>query len=382
MKKEKVKFSLKDHLFNEEKVKYLAGLFWKTNKKFQKKKFVEDVLEKFPELELKERITHITKLLKIHIDKISDEKYSSNIKIILNSLPPELSEEKKDDDFGDFIFAPLNEYVSLYGLEKKNLKISLEAFKEITKRFTSEGDIRFFINKYPVESFNFMKKMSISKNYHQRRLSSEGLRQRLPWCIGIDFDYKKSLEILDNLYGDKARYVVRSVANHLNDISKINPDLVVDILDKWKKEGLQEKKEFEYLVNHSLRTSIKKGHKKTMEFLGFNLNPEIKIINFFLENNKINIGDYLKFNFSIESEKNESLLIDYKIIYPLGKNGKNSEKVFKLKKLDLKKSGVVNISKKHMFKLMTTKRLYSGVYKIQLQINGKIFEEMEFELEI
>jgi 3-methyladenine DNA glycosylase AlkC len=40
------------------------------------------------------------------------------------------------------------------------------------------------------------------------------------------------VEILDNLYFDKTRYVVRSVANHLNDISKLDPDFVVEILKK------------------------------------------------------------------------------------------------------------------------------------------------------
>jgi 3-methyladenine DNA glycosylase AlkC len=47
-------------------------------------------------------------------------------------------------------------------------------------------------------------------------------------------DYKRTIEILDNLYFDKSRYVTRSVANHLNDISKIDGDLVVDVLEKWK----------------------------------------------------------------------------------------------------------------------------------------------------
>jgi len=63
---------------------------------------------------------------------------------------------------------------------------------------------------------------SKSENYHHRRLASEGSRQKLPWCQKINLDYKKTIKILDNLYFDESRYVTRSVANHLNDISKID----------------------------------------------------------------------------------------------------------------------------------------------------------------
>jgi 3-methyladenine DNA glycosylase AlkC len=82
----------------------------------------------------------------------------------------------------------LGYFVSENGCNKKYLKSSLKALERLTKNFSVEDNIRFFINKFPKETFDFMKKMSESKNYHQRRLSSEGLRPKLPWCIGINFD--------------------------------------------------------------------------------------------------------------------------------------------------------------------------------------------------
>ena len=98
--------------------------------------------------------------------------------------------------------------------------------------------------------------MSKSKNYHHRRLSSEGSRQKLPWAVNINLDYKNTIEILDNLHSDKSRYVTRSVANHLNDISKIDPDLVLDTLQRWKSTNLSE--DIDYIISHSTRTLIKK----------------------------------------------------------------------------------------------------------------------------
>lgn len=189
------------------------------------------------------------------------------------------------------------------------------------------------------------------------------------------------MEILDNLYFDKTRFVVRSVANHLNDISKFDPDLVVEILKRWKKEGKQEKKEMEYLINHSLRTSIKKGHKKSLKFLGFPPNVKIKIRNFLIKKNKINLGEYLEFSFEIFGEKKQNLIIDYKIIYP-SKNSRRSEKVFKIKKIILEKEEKKMIEKKHLFRKMTTKKLYSGEYIVKIQINGKFFSEEKFYLEV
>jgi len=67
-----------------------------------------------------------------------------------------------------------------------------------------------------------MLEWSKSDNYFLRRLASEGSRAKLPWCQKINVDYKKPIEILDNLYTDESRYVTRSVANHLNDIAKID----------------------------------------------------------------------------------------------------------------------------------------------------------------
>jgi 3-methyladenine DNA glycosylase AlkC len=247
---EKERFFLKDELFNKKKVEYLAELVESAYPDFDNKKFVSLVVDEFSKLELKERIFWILEKL----EEALPSDFEKAVKIILKALPPELDNEKVDNDFGDFIFSPFEYFVSKNGCEKKNLKTSFFALSEITKRFTVEGGVRFFINKYPEETFDFMKKMARSKNYHQRRLASEGLRPKLPWCIGIEFDYKKSFEILDLLCFDKTRYVLRSVANHLNDVSKINPDFVVEVLEGWKKK-LEDQKtssleggEFQYLV--------------------------------------------------------------------------------------------------------------------------------------
>lgn len=144
----KQKFLLKDYLFNPQKIKYLSSLIKKAYPKFDDKKFTTEVLVDFHKLELKERISHI----RIKLKEFLPQDFKKALKIILKSLPEELDENKTDNDFGDFIFAPLAEFVAFYGCEKKYLDLSLNALEEITKRFSAEDSIRYFINSFQKES--------------------------------------------------------------------------------------------------------------------------------------------------------------------------------------------------------------------------------------
>jgi hypothetical protein len=91
----KEKFSLKDALFNETKVTYLANLLEKNIKIFDKNRFIKEICDEFPKLELKERINHIAFVLEKYLPK-DFEKASE---IIIKSLPQELDPNKTDNDF-------------------------------------------------------------------------------------------------------------------------------------------------------------------------------------------------------------------------------------------------------------------------------------------
>ena len=364
------KLLLKDQLFNKENVTYLSFLIKNVYPKFDSVQFEKEVLKKFPVLELKERIFWIRE----NIEKLLPDDYEETLDVLLKSLEKELGKE-------DFIFASFSDYVSTNGCNSKDLHKSLNALGEFTKFFSAEFAIRSFINEFPEESFLKMLDWSKSKNIHQRRLSSEGLRPKLPWAKSINFDYIKGLKVLDNLFYDKERYVTRSVANHMNDISKIDPDYTVELLEKWKDSKKQNEKEMNYIIAHSLRTSVKKGHKRTLHFLGYNSNPDITVRNMKIEKEHIVLGEALVFSFEISAKKNENLVVDYMITYPTPFK-KRSEKVFKIKVLKMRKGETQSIEKKHRFKKMTTKKLYSGDYKLELQINGEKKDSRSFYLEV
>jgi 3-methyladenine DNA glycosylase AlkC len=289
---------------------------------------------------------------------------------------PDLS----DNDFGDFIYAPYAEYVARNGCTKKYLHRSLNALYEITQRVSAEDAIRYFINAFPKETLKTLLKWSEDSHYHVRRLSSEGTRPKLPWSQKINISVSAPLPILDKLFSDTTRFVTRSVANHLNDLSKTNPELVINILSKWRKSGKQKSKEMDYIILHALRTLLKQGNQKAMKMLGFSHTPHVSLLQFVVSK-QVKMNTALEFSFTVQSEKDTDVLIDY-ILYFQNKVGKlNGKKVFKLAKMSLTKNIPIIISKKHVLREhMATRKLFRGRHEIEIQINGKSYDKKSFQL--
>ncbi len=368
-------FSLKDQLFNREKVEWLSHQVAAAAPDFPRAEFCEKVLKAFPQLELKERITHITECLAADLP----EDYPKALRIVLRSLPSELDPGKRDDDFGDFIIAPLGHFVATRGCDSRHLEKSLKALQEITKRFSAEDPIRYFINGFPGETMTFLGKCADDKNYHVRRLASEGTRPKLPWCQKIGIDYREPVPILDRLFADETRYVTRSVANHLNDISKLDPSLVIQTLQRWKKSGQQNEKEMAFIIRHSTRTLVKQGNIEALALMGFGEVPDITIKDCAVQTPRVKIGDALEFSIEIESHRDQNLLIDYRMQFA-GDGKPGGQKVFKLKQAEVAAGKVLKIRKRHPMRLMTTRTLYAGEHRITIQVNGQDFDTLSFEL--
>jgi 3-methyladenine DNA glycosylase AlkC len=368
------KFSLKDHLFNKTKVEYLAGKIYRVYPSFQKKKFIEEVVGKFPELELKARITWMAECLK----KYLPADYRKAVSILLHSQPPPNNPALSDNDFGEFIYAPYAEYVARYGCNKKDLGFSLDALYELTMRFSAEDAIRYFINAFPDETLKKILTWSKDSHYHVRRLSSEGTRPKLPWSQKINIPVTAPIPILDNLFYDPTRFVVRSVANHINDISKTDPELAITTLSRWKKSGKQQPAEMDYLIRHALRTLIKTGNEKALNLLGVSHTVDISVSNLKVPS-EVKMNSALEFSFTIKSKEDAQIIADYILNFQTKSGKLNSQKVFKLKKLSIVKGETVVISKRHPLREhMTTRKLFRGKHEIVIQVNGKSFGKKTF----
>ena len=378
MKQTEKNFSLKDQLFNQNKVSYLSWLILWAYPEFPAQQFEDEVMAAFPKLELLDRIHYMVDMLEKHlsISPWSAMDYPHCLNILLSSLPAPLDPNKHDDDFWDFIMAPYGYFVAQYGCSEQYLEISFAALEEMTKRFSCEWAIRAFFKHFELQTLRQMLKWSQSDNYHVRRLASEGSRPSLPWGNKIALKYNKTLPILDNLCHDTRRFVTRSVANHLNDISKLDPKLVVDTLKRWQIEQAQD---IDYIISHATRTLVKQWDHGALELLGYNPNPNVSLEHVQLNTTVVIIGNALEFGFDITAHSREPVIIDYSIHF-VSKSWKLLPKVFKLKKLTLSTWKTVHISKNHPFKLMTTKALYPGLHKLDITVNGKTYIQQEFEL--
>lgn len=178
--------------------------------------------------------------------------YNENIQIFHEILGPEL--ETTDGMFREgWWLWPIGRYVEKHGVT--DFSTSMDFIYELTKRFTGEFAIRPLIKKYPQESLFIIKKWTRDSNVHVRRLSSEGLRIRLPWSKKLlialeEFDAYK--EILSLLKSDPERFVQKSVGNNLNDLMKEDPDKAYQIIKEWQKDKMS--KETEWIIKHGMRS--------------------------------------------------------------------------------------------------------------------------------
>ena len=170
---------------------------------FDETGFAREVMKRLAQLELKQRIVLVAEIMEQHLS----HDFPVAAKQILSALPAELGPNRLDDDFGDFIIAPLGEFVVRRGMAEKHVAVSLRTLKEITKRFSMEDALRAFINVHPDKTLHALAKWSTDGNYHVRRLVSESTRPRLPWSRRLSIPHTVPLPLLDQLHADTARYV-------------------------------------------------------------------------------------------------------------------------------------------------------------------------------
>jgi 3-methyladenine DNA glycosylase AlkC len=370
----KEKFSMKDAAFNRNNLTQFSQNIKKHFSDFNDIDFLDEIFSKLFALELKERSTLITQTLYNFLP--SD--YEKALTILLKAMPGPIEDEELTG-YDNFIMMPITGYVSSYGLD--NFKLSTDALYEMTKCFTAEFDIRFFILEYPLEMLELLKVWAKDENVHVRRLVSEGLRPRLPWAFQLKKYIENPdevLEILSILKDDKELYVRRSVANNLNDISKDHPEKVILVLKSWNNET----KEFKWLRKHALRTLLKQGHKDALALLGYKASNSIDVT-LTLQNSDVYMNSTLQFSLEISSAEHVKIpmMIDYIIWYKKA-NGNLQSKVFKLKTLVIDSGEKVILKKAHKFADFSTRKHYEGEHRISILINGKSYSEEAFKLNL
>lgn len=363
-------------VLNPTVVEQLATAIQKIYPEFDSKKFQKAVNKTLETLGFKERAQLIANQLKQYLPK----DYPTAAQILLGSLGSAKEGEKLTGN-DSFFYMPHGVYVMQEGLKEEDFELSMQLVYELTKRFTSEWTIRAFLEKYPKRTLTKLAKWVKDEDEHVRRLVSEGTRPRLPWAshlVEFQKNPKPALALLEQLKEDESLYVRRSVANHLNDIAKDHPDLVIKTLEGWKKI---KNEDTQWLIRHALRTLVKAGNADALEILGYAKNPAVELSGFVVDKTTVKIGEILVFNFDIHSKssENQDLMVDY-IVHYMKANGSQAPKVFKLKKVNLGAKETLHFTKKQSFKIISTRKFHIGKHRIEIQINGQRFGEVSFML--
>lgn len=368
-------FQLRE-VFNPSLVKELAGNIQRAWVEFEADDFVQVVVSRLPELNFGARSSLITDSLR----RFLPDEYETAVSILIDALPPQLTGEMFTG-YDGFEIMPQCLFVSRYGLD--NFPVSINALYEMTKRFTAEGDIRPFIQKYPEKTMVFLHQITQDESPFARRLASEGTRPRLPLAPRLPAfqkDPRPVLELLEKLKEDPILMVRRSVANNLNDISKDNPDIVVETLERWQKLDTPE---MDWIIAHALRTILKQGHPGALRLMGYDPQARVVVSDLELSSDEIRVGQELRFSFMVRSQEERpcSLMIDY-VIHFMKANGQQKPKVFKAAKKSIAPGETIHIEKVRSFKQINTRPYYAGPHALEIQINGQRHAWADFTLAI
>ncbi|MCH8557502.1 MAG: DNA alkylation repair protein [Balneolia bacterium] len=337
--------------------------------------FLSDATPVPESLSLMERGDFLAELL----HKYMPDSYPDAITLLVKAASVEPSEVYEESPIYRFLHLPFTKYVSKYGLD--HFEESMTAQYELTRLFTAEFSIRPFLERYEKQTLDRLMQWTRDPDEHVRRLVSEGTRPRLPWGSRLkrfQEDPAPVIALLEELKDDESLYVRRSVANNLNDIGKDNPEVLLDTAERWSENAIPDR---QWIVRHALRSLIKQGHPRALAVLGYGAPKNIELLKSQIEPKEARKGDAVRLTFTLKNTgaKAEELLVDFCVHY-VKANGQANSKVFKLKELRISAGETAELSAKVSLKKMTTRTHYPGEHKIELLVNGVVFNAGAFDL--
>lgn len=310
---------------------------------------------------------------------------------LLLDLPPSFRGSERivrralrDPDFSGWMIWPVSEALAERAVESAgegDFEAGLALLAELTGRLSGEFALRRFLAADLDRALRVVLTWTADPDEHVRRLASEGTRPRLPWAKRVpDLTARPgaTLPILEALHRDDSEYVRRSVANHLNDVSRLDPALAVATADAWLREGDPQSAR---LVKRALRTLIKDADPVALALLGFGPPRQIAVDGIHLDSPAVAVGGALGFEATIVNDGPDpvELMVDY-VVHHRKASGDLSPKVFKLTTKRLAPGERLLLSRRHSFKPITTRRYHPGQQAIELQVNGTRHGRAEFEL--
>ena len=158
-------------LFSPELVGWIAGHLNRRHPEADEATFATAVLLELPRLELKERAQLIADHLVRALPSDAGERHA----ILLSMLHPDEHERANAASDADglcgWAVLPMTLIVGQHG--RADFSRGLEALREMTKRFSSEFAVPYFLMKDQAAAFDIMRGWITNANRHVRRFVSE-----------------------------------------------------------------------------------------------------------------------------------------------------------------------------------------------------------------
>lgn len=350
--------------FDEARHRSIARELAQLAPKFDAKTFLKLVLDGLEERTLMERLHQCA----VATDAALPGSFQQKVRV-LQKLAPKLGHE--------FVTIFLGDFVATFGRE--DFEFSMEALRFFTVFGSSEFAVRPFIVADQARALKTLLQWTKDVDEKVRRLASEGSRPRLPWGMRLQAlvrDPAPTIAILEALKDDESLFVRRSVANHLNDITKDHPEFVLQLLEGWELERAH----LHWIAKQACRTLIKRGHPRALKLFGFGKKAEVTAT-LQASPQRLTLGERLTLTAVITSTSRQSqrLAVDY-VIHYMKARGVSAEKVFKWTEVDLPARGTLELSKSQVIRDFTTRKHHPGRHRVELQINGQRVAESAFVL--
>ena len=352
---------------------------------FDRQQFEHQATHGLDALEFKARAMHLADALQATLPAnfadaaaVLEASLADPIPLDAAGEPSGLSGVQSDSGLSGWVVWSMGEFVVRQGMA--DVPRALACLHALTQRFSAEFALRPFIQQHPDTTLATLGTWVNDPSAHVRRLVSEGSRPRLPWGLRLQAlvaDPTPTLPLLRALQDDASAYVRRSVANHLNDVAKDHPALVA----RWVREHRPgASAERTALLRHASRSLIKQGHAPTLQAwgLGQGLVGDAVLS---LSTDHARVGEDVGLHVTLRSTATapQPLVVDY-AVHHVRANGSTSPKVFKGWKLVLEPGATRTLDKRHSLRPVTTRQLYPGPHRIDLQINGHLCASATFEL--
>ncbi|MGB4958130.1 MAG: DNA alkylation repair protein [Saprospiraceae bacterium] len=340
---------------------YLGALD-KVCQNFDKRTFIQNVKDdQWPELALKQRMSRLANCTDQVLPVDLHDKWRA-----LDTIVEFLRDSGIKDQNLAFIF--LADIITSNGLD--DIEAAIPAIERMTQFVSFEYAGRAFIIRYPERMMNQMQVWARHSNPNVRRFASEGCRPRLPWGLQLKSfvdDPSPIIPVLELLKNDPSEYVRKSVANNLNDISKDHPNLVTNIIRKWKGSSVRT----DHICKHAARTMLKNGNKEVLAIFDVHSSINFSLVDFTIDPSEIHIGETVTFSFRLKNDTDKEYVfrIEY-AIYFVKLSEKKSKKVFKIKEAMISGKDEIAIVKKHTFVDLTTRKHHPGLHTLAIIVNG------------